>query len=69
MQEAGHVRLDSMFRLQKVAALEQGQCGGAALDVYTSEPPPEDSPLRKHPRVLATPHLGASTVEAQEAVE
>jgi D-3-phosphoglycerate dehydrogenase len=38
------------------------------LDVYESEPPPADSPLRNHPRILATPHLGASTEEAQEAV-
>ncbi|MEX0654454.1 MAG: phosphoglycerate dehydrogenase [Phycisphaeraceae bacterium] len=51
-----------------IDALESGQCGGAALDVYTSEPPAEDSPLRTHPKVLVTPHLGASTVEAQQAV-
>ena len=49
-------------------AIESGQCGGAALDVYTQEPPPEDSPLRNHPKILTAPHLGASTVEAQEAV-
>jgi len=49
-------------------ALERGQCGGAAIDVFPTEPPPEDSPLRRHARVLCTPHLGASTVEAQEAV-
>jgi D-3-phosphoglycerate dehydrogenase / 2-oxoglutarate reductase len=49
-------------------ALDAGQCAGAALDVFTSEPPPEDSPLRNHPKILITPHLGASTVEAQEAV-
>ena len=49
-------------------ALEQGRCGGAALDVFESEPPEPDCPLRNHPRVLTTPHLGASTAEAQEAV-
>jgi D-3-phosphoglycerate dehydrogenase len=49
-------------------ALESGQCGGAALDVYEQEPPAADSPLRTHPRILCTPHLGASTFEAQEAV-
>lgn len=49
-------------------ALESGKCIGAALDVYESEPPPENSPLRNHPKILTTPHLGASTVEAQEAV-
>lgn len=49
-------------------ALQSGQCGGAALDVYSKEPPPPDSPLRNHPQILTTPHLGASTVEAQQAV-
>ena len=38
------------------------------LVVYEQEPPPPDSPLRNHPKILTTPHLGASTVEAQEAV-
>ncbi len=49
-------------------AIESGQCGGAALDVFDTEPPPADSPLRTHPKVLVTPHLGASTLEAQRAV-
>ena len=49
-------------------ALDSGACGGAALDVFVDEPPAEDSPLRKHPKLLCTPHLGASTVEAQQAV-
>lgn len=51
-----------------IPALDSGKCGGAALDVFTSEPPPEDSPLRTHPKMLVTPHLGASTEEAQTAV-
>jgi D-3-phosphoglycerate dehydrogenase len=51
-----------------LVALESGQCGGAALDVYATEPPAADHPLRRHPRVVLTPHLGASTVEGQEAV-
>jgi D-3-phosphoglycerate dehydrogenase len=51
-----------------VEALESGQCGGAALDVYENEPLAPDHPLRKAPRILLTPHLGASTVEAQRAV-
>ncbi len=49
-------------------ACNSGQCGGAALDVFTDEPPAKDSPLRTHPKILVTPHLGASTHEAQEAV-
>jgi hypothetical protein len=51
-----------------IEALDSGKCGGAAVDVFTSEPPPPDHPLRKHPKVLTTPHLGASTTEAQQAV-
>ena len=47
-----------------LAALESGQVGGAALDVFESEPPMQAGLLR-HPRVIATPHLGASTPEAQ----
>ena len=49
-------------------AVESGQCGGAALDVFGEEPLAEDSPLRGHRHILTTPHLGASTVEAQRAV-
>jgi D-3-phosphoglycerate dehydrogenase len=49
-------------------ALESGQCAGIALDVFTKEPPAEDCPLRNHPKILTTPHLGASTFEGQEAV-
>ncbi|XP_041367375.1 D-3-phosphoglycerate dehydrogenase-like [Gigantopelta aegis] len=48
-------------------ALESGQCRGAGLDVFTEEPP-TDYTLVKHPLVIATPHLGASTVEAQSRV-
>lgn len=48
-------------------ALESGKCAGAALDVYTSEPP-TDRRLVDHPKVLCTPHLGASTEEAQVSV-
>ena len=51
-----------------IEALDSGKCAGAAIDVYMSEPPAEDHPFRSNPKVLATPHLGASTVEAQEAV-
>ncbi|MBN1257680.1 MAG: phosphoglycerate dehydrogenase [Planctomycetes bacterium] len=48
-------------------ALESGKCAGAALDVYTKEPP-EDRALVDHEKVLCTPHLGASTAEAQVSV-
>jgi len=46
-------------------ALESGQVGGAALDVFEQEPPPRDHPLVAHERVICTPHLGASTEQAQ----
>ncbi|MCP5519082.1 MAG: phosphoglycerate dehydrogenase [Verrucomicrobiales bacterium] len=51
-----------------LAALESGQVAGAALDVYTTEPLPADSPLRSAPNLIMTPHLGASTSEAQDNV-
>jgi D-3-phosphoglycerate dehydrogenase len=46
-------------------ALSQGTVAGAALDVFAKEPC-TDSPLFRHPNVVVTPHLGASTVEAQD---
>ncbi|RMX50256.1 hypothetical protein pdam_00017210 [Pocillopora damicornis] len=49
--------------------LESGQCGGAGLDVFETEPPTGVSAqLAQHPKVIACPHLGASTVEAQTRV-
>ncbi len=50
-------------------ALESGKVAGAAVDVYSSEPPPEGlSDLIAHPKVVSTPHIAASTGEAQEKV-
>lgn len=49
-------------------ALHSGEIGGAALDVYETEPLPADSPLRGAPNLVLTPHLGASTAEAQVGV-
>jgi D-3-phosphoglycerate dehydrogenase len=47
-----------------LAAIESGQVAGAGLDVFSTEPPGE-SKLAAHPRVVATPHIGAQTHEAQ----
>jgi D-3-phosphoglycerate dehydrogenase len=49
-----------------IAALESTKVAGAALDVYSVEPLPAEHPYRKQPNLILTPHLGASTQEAQE---
>lgn len=48
-----------------LAALDQGKLAGAALDTYAEEPLSPDHPLRKHPKVILTPHLSVNTVESQ----
>ncbi len=67
-----HVYLDAL-----VKALDSGQIAGAAIDVFPGEPKGETKweptafwshPVLKHPKVIVTPHLGASTAEAQERV-
>jgi D-3-phosphoglycerate dehydrogenase len=49
------------------AALESGRVAGCGLDVHAKEPP-VDWKIAKHPRVVATPHIGAQTLEAQDRV-
>lgn len=49
-------------------ALQSGKVAGAAIDVYRKEPPPPDAPLPHHEHVIALPHIGASSEEAQERV-
>ncbi|WP_166239288.1 phosphoglycerate dehydrogenase [Paenibacillus turpanensis] len=51
-----------------VEAIDQGIVAGAAFDVFESEPPSQDHPFLNNPKVIVTPHLGASTIEAQENV-
>lgn len=51
-----------------VEAIDQGIVAGAAFDVFEVEPPAADHPFLTNPKVIVTPHLGASTIEAQENV-
>ncbi len=51
-----------------VEAIEAGTVAGAAFDVFEVEPPAPDHPFLNNPKIIVTPHLGASTVEAQENV-
>ncbi len=50
-----------------IKALDEGQISRAAIDVFEHEPA-TDSPLVAHDKIIVTPHLGASTVEAEEKV-
>lgn len=49
-------------------AIDAGIVAGAAFDVFEKEPPQADHPFLSNPKIIVTPHLGASTVEAQENV-
>ncbi|MEB3102788.1 phosphoglycerate dehydrogenase [Ferviditalea candida] len=51
-----------------VEAVEQGIVAGAAFDVFEKEPPTLEHPFLNNPKIIVTPHLGASTIEAQENV-
>lgn len=51
-----------------VEAIDEGIVAGAAFDVFEEEPPAADHPFFDHPNIIVTPHLGASTLEAQENV-
>lgn len=51
-----------------INAMDSGKVSGAAFDVFITEPPDNSNKLLTHPKVICTPHLGASTEEAQEIV-
>ena len=57
------VREDDLVR-----ALDAGKLGGAVLDVFETEPLPPDSPLRRHSRVILTPHLAGVTQDSERAL-
>ncbi|MEZ4722513.1 MAG: D-2-hydroxyacid dehydrogenase [Flavobacteriales bacterium] len=50
-----------------IAALDSGKVRAAALDVFVGEPAPRED-LLKHPKIISTPHIGGSTVEAQDRI-
>ena len=50
-------------------ALDNGQIGGAGLDVFDPEPPPASSRLRTHPKIIATPHSSGTTIEGRARIE
>jgi gluconate 2-dehydrogenase len=48
--------------------LDSGHLRAAGLDVFATEPLPADSPLRRHPKVTALPHIGSATHETRHAM-
>jgi D-3-phosphoglycerate dehydrogenase len=50
-----------------LAALNDGKVAGASIDVFMNEPTPNDA-LLKHEKLIATPHIGAATLEAQDRI-
>ena len=50
-------------------ALDNGQIRGAGIDVFDPEPPPVDSRLRTHPKIVATPHSATTTIEGRGRIE
>ncbi|KAL5972567.1 hypothetical protein ACLOJK_039372 [Asimina triloba] len=59
----GVIDVDALLR-----ALDYGTVAQAALDVFSEEPPPKDSKLIRHVNVSVTPHLGASSADAQVGI-
>ena len=51
-----------------LAAIEAGHVAGAAIDVFETEPLPDENPLRRHPKVIATPHIAANTPNGAAAM-